>query len=243
MLELTERQAKILKTLIEEYIETAEPVGSETLDKKYSLGISPATIRIEMGRLTEMGYFQQPHTSAGRIPTSQAFKFYVGKLMEERKLSVADEVSAKEAIWDYRFEFDKLMRQMTKEMAKMTKSLAVARTDEGDLYSAGYANILESPEFFDIDVTRTVLSLLDEAKRFEALFSRAFGEDPIHILVGEDLENEFLKPCGVVFTHFKAGPKRSGILGVIGPSRLRYQEVIPAVRYFGELIAEIAKSW
>jgi len=212
------------------------------LDKKYSLGISPATIRIEMVRLTEMGYLHQPHTSAGRTPTSQAFKFYVGKLMEEKKLSVADEVSAKEAIWDYRFEFDKLMRQMAKELAARTKSLAVAKTDQGDIYAAGYANILESPEFFDIDVTRSVLGLLDEFKQLESLFDRAFGEDPIQVLVGEDLENEFLKPCGVVFTHFKAGPKRSGVLGVIGPSRLRYQEVIPVVRYFGELIDEIAKN-
>lgn len=243
MAELTQRQTQILKALIEEYIETAEPVGSETLDKKYSLGISPATIRNEMVDLTEMGYLHQPHTSAGRAPTSQAFKFYVGELMEEKKLSVADEVSAREAIWDYRFQFDKLMRQMAKELATRTKSLAVAKTDEGDIYSAGYSHILESPEFFDIDVTRTVLDMLDEAKSLESIFSRAFGDDPIHVLVGEDLENEFLRPCGVVFTRFEAGPKHSGVIGVIGPSRLRYQEVIPTVRYFGDLIAEIAKGW
>jgi len=243
MSNITERQTQILKTLIEEYIETAEPVGSETLDKKYSLGVSPATIRNEMAKLTQMGYLQQPHTSSGRIPTSQAFKFYVNQLMKEKKLSVADEVSAKEAIWDYRFEFDKLMKRVTKELAERTKALALAKTNDEEIFSSGYSNILDCPEFYDIDVTRTVLNLLDEARELEEIFSQAFGEEPIHILVGEDLRNEFLRPCGVVFTEFQAGPKHSGYLGVIGPSRLRYQEVVPTVRYFGQLIDEIARNW
>ena len=85
---LTTRQIQILKAIIEEYIETAAPVGSEMLDKKYNLGISPATIRNEMVRLTSLGYLKQPHTSAGRIPTSMGMKFYVDQLMEEKALSL-----------------------------------------------------------------------------------------------------------------------------------------------------------
>lgn len=242
-MDLTERQTKILKAIIEEYIETAEPVGSETLDKKYSLEISPATIRNEMVKLSEMGYLRQPHTSAGRIPTSIGFKFYIDQLMEEKKLSVAEEVAAKEAIWDYRFEFDRLMREATRALAKQTRALALAATKGGDIYSAGYANILESPEFFDIDVTRSVLSLLDEAKRIRTIFEKSFGEEPIHVLFGEDFEQELLQSCGLVFSHFEAGPKRSGFIGVIGPCRLNYPYVIPTVRYFGDLISEIAKNW
>ncbi len=243
MAELTERQIKILKTVVEEYIETAEPVGSETLEKKYSLGVSPATIRNEMTRLTEEGFLRQPHTSAGRVPTSVGFKFYINQLMEEKKPSVTDEVAAKEAIWDYRYEFDRLMREATRALAQQTRMLAVAATKEGDVYSAGHAHILDLPEFFDIDVTKTVLNLLDEFKSLQALFEKSFGEDPVHILLGEDLEEEFLRPCGMVFTHFEAGPKRSGNIGVIGPCRLNYPTVIPTIRYFGELINKMAKDW
>ncbi|MCJ7792971.1 MAG: hypothetical protein MUP45_03275, partial [Candidatus Marinimicrobia bacterium] len=174
MPELTDRQIKILKSVIEEYIESAEPIGSETLEKKYELGVSPATIRNEMVALTKMEYLHQPHTSAGRVPTKEAFKFYVNQLMEEKKLSVADEVAAKEKVWDSRFDFDKLMHQTTKALAERTRALAVAATKKGDLYHAGYANILEMPEFYDIDVTRAVLSMLDESNRLLNLFSHSF---------------------------------------------------------------------
>jgi len=242
MPELTDRQIKILKSVIEEYMESAEPVGSETLEKKYELGVSPATIRNEMVALTEMGYLKQPHTSAGRIPNKEAFKFYVNQLMEEKKLSVADEVAAKEKVWDSRFDFDRLMRETTRALAERSRALAVAATKKGDVYHAGYANILDMPEFYDIDVTRGVLAMLDETSRLLELFSHSFGEEPIHLLLGDELGYDFLEPCGLVFVEFNAGPERSGSLGVIGPSRLNYPRIIPLVRYFGNLIEEIAQE-
>lgn len=223
-------------------MESAEPVGSETLEKKYELGVSPATIRNEMMALTKTKYLHQPHTSAGRVPTKQAFRFYVDQLMEEKKLSVADEVAAKEKVWDSRFDFDKLMRQATKALAERTRALAVAATKKGDVYHAGYANILEMPEFYDIDLTRAVLSMLDETNRLLDLFARSFGEEPIHMLFGDELGYELLEPCSMVFVEFDAGPEKSGSLGVIGPARLDYPRIIPMVRYFGNLIEEIAKE-
>src|SRR5579872_2404941 len=132
MNELTQRQIQILKSLIEEYIETAEPVGSETLEKKHNLSASPATIRNEMVRLTDLGYLKKPHTSAGRIPTPVGMKFYVKQLMKEKELSVAEEVAVKEKLWDYRKEEDKFMKQMTRDLAERTKTLAVASTEDGD---------------------------------------------------------------------------------------------------------------
>lgn len=243
MTELTDRQTKILKAIIEEYMKTAEPVGSEALEKKYELGVSPATIRNEMIQLTKEKYLKQPYTSAGRVPTPSAFKFYVSQLMKEEKLSVAEEVAAKEKIWDARHDFDKLMREATRALAGQTRALAVAATKKGDVYHAGYANILEAPEFYDIDVTRTILSILEESQSLLNLFAKSFGEEPTHLLLGEELGYEFLEPCGMVFTHFEAGPEKSGSLGVIGPCRLYYPRVIPTVRYFANLVEELAKGF
>jgi len=242
MADLSERQEKILKTLIEEYIETADPVGSEALERKYELGVSPATIRNEMAVLTKDGFLKQPHTSAGRVPTKEAFKFYVGHLMKEKELSVTDEVAAKEKVWDARFDLDRLMKQTVKALAEKTQSLAVAATEGGDIYHAGYANILQLPEFYDIDITRTILSLLDEAKTMQNLFGKCFGEGPVHLLLGDELGYDFLDPCGMIFARFKVGSKKSGALGVIGANRFDYAAVVPMVRYFGHLIEELGQN-
>jgi len=145
--DLTPRQVEILKAIIEEYITTAEAVGSETLDKKYNLGVSPATIRNEMVRLTEMKLLKQPHTSSGRTPTPDALRFYVDVLMKPKHLSVTEEMSVKEQIWDVRQEVDKVLREATKAMASKTKTLALTTTDDGGLYYAGVGNILDMPEF------------------------------------------------------------------------------------------------
>lgn len=242
MTELTERQKRILRAIVEEYIQAAEAVGSQILEKKYELGISPATIRNEMVKLTEAGYLKQSHASAGRVPTKEAFKFYVDHLMEEKELSVTDEVTVKEKVWDARFDFDKLMHEAVKALAQKTQMLALAAIKDGNVYHAGYANILQTPEFYDIDITRSVLSMIDEINEVRKLFERAFGEGQIHLLLGDELGYDYFEPCGLVFTHFDAGPKKNGAIGVIGPNRLNYPLVIPTVRYLGNLIEELARN-
>ena len=87
---LDERKKKILSSVVEDYIESAEPVGSKTLVEKYHLDYSSATIRNDMKELEEEGYLEQPHVSAGRIPSTKGYRYYVDNLMKERKLSMVD---------------------------------------------------------------------------------------------------------------------------------------------------------
>lgn len=238
---LTPRQVQVLKNVIEEYIETAQPVGSDNLDRKYSLGVSPATIRNEMHELSRLGYLRQPHTSAGRTPTSKALKFYVNQLMQEKELSVSDEVAAKQRVLETRDDFDKLMQGATKSLAQLTKSLAVAVTENDEVWHSGYANILSNPEFYNIDVTSSVLSMLEEARRLhELLFDMIEWEDPVEVLFGEEVGWANFEPVGVVACRFTT-PQRNGCIGVIGPARLDYPTVVPAVKYFGTLISENVK--
>ncbi|KKQ42616.1 MAG: Heat-inducible transcription repressor hrcA [Microgenomates group bacterium GW2011_GWC1_37_8] len=162
---LTARQTQILKTIIDEYIELAEPVGSESLDKRYNLGVSPATIRNEMFSLTKMGYLRQPHTSAGRIPTPRAMKFYIDQLMEEKQMSVAEEVKAKEEVVGARQDISVLLDEATHELAHITKSLSVATLDEDDkIWHSGYAYVFSNPEFTDLETTMHLFSFLEEAQ-------------------------------------------------------------------------------
>src|SRR3990167_6069921 len=114
MTDLTDRQKALLKAIIEEYIEAAEPVGSEVIERKYDLGVSPATIRIEMVRLTEGGFLKQPHTSAGRVPTSMGFRLYISELMKEKQLPVTAEVSIKDQLMSQRYKEDRVLREAVK---------------------------------------------------------------------------------------------------------------------------------
>ena len=240
---LTQRQIEILKSIIEEYIETAEAVGSETLEKKHNLSASPATIRNEMVRLEEYGYIKKPHSSAGRVPTPAGMKLYVHHLMKPRDLSVVEEVSLREKIWDHRARQQRLLREAARTLAEKTKALAIATSTDGDIYCAGYANILEMPEFFDIDITKAFLGALDESDYFMELFQRIGDDEEVHILLGDELGGRLRGPYGFVYTQYDTPTHGKGEIGVLGPVRLNYVQVIPTVRYFGNLIEEIAKNW
>jgi len=243
MADLTQRQIKLLKCITEEFIETASPVGSETLEKKYSLGISSATIRNELSTLTQMGFLKKSHLSAGRSPTSMGLKYYVRNLMTPKNLTASEEIGAKEKVWDYRNEFDRLLHETTKELANRTRSMAIATTDHGIVYNYGASNLLEEPEFYNIDVTKTVLSLLDNSNYWFEIINKAGNledENIVHLLIGEDLGLEHLEPCGFIYQNYQAGPHK-GILGVIGPARFRYHQVVPLVDYFAELISQITR--
>lgn len=243
MHDLTARQVEILKSLIEEYIETAEPVGSETLEKKHNLSASPATIRNEMVRLTDLGYLKKPHVSAGRVPTPIGMKFYVKQLMKEKELSTAEEVSLKEKVWDLREKEKEFLKEITKTLAEKTKALAVTTTSEGDLFCAGYANILDMPEFFDIDLTRNLLLVIEEMGFFQNIISGQVADEDIHILLGEELGPKLTGPYGFVYKRYHTSQNETGEIGVLGPSRLNYTSIVPTVRYFGNLIEEIAQGW
>jgi len=235
-IELSPRQIQILKAIIEEYIATASPVGSETLDKKYNLGVSPATIRNEMVRLTELRMLQQNHTSAGRSPTPAAMKYYVDQIMRTRDMSVTDEVAVKAKIWDYRQEVDKLLREATKTLAERTKTLALTATKEGDLYYSGAANILDMPEFYDYELTHQLFESLD---RFEYWWTILDDhEDIFDIVLGDEMGKiGIMSQCGFIYTKFSS-EHISGAIGVVGPSRLNYSSIVPVVRYMGGLLNE-----
>lgn len=244
MSDLSDRQRDLLKAIVEIYVKTGEPVGSENVDKEYSLGVSPATIRHEMVFLTEAGYLKQPHTSAGRIPTAMGFRVYIHELMKEKQLPISAEVSMKENLWQQRYEESRLLKEAVRSLASRCRILAMAVDDQGEVFYAGAANILDWPEFSDIDVTRFVLSLFDEFPTLKQILGRAVGADPMHILFGEDLEYEYLAPTSFVFCKYDGREENmGGIIGVVGPARLNFPVVLPYVRYMSNLITQALRSY
>ena len=243
MEDLTQRQIDILKVIIKEYTETGAAVGSEILEKKYKLGVSPATIRNEMVELAKKNYLKKTHFSSGRIPSAKGFRFYIKHLMKQKEMSTTDEVSYKNSIWDERKETHRLLSQATKILSQKTGLLSLVTTNLGDIYYSGMANLLNQPEFLDINLSRTLFSRLDEISFWEKILNDMFAlEDEIYYMLGEeDFHDPAFDCCASVFGEFESS-KIKGIIGVIGPKRMSYDAIIPQVKYFSGLLEEIVKE-
>lgn len=241
MIDLTGRQRDLLKAIVELYVKSGEPVGSENVEKESNLGVSPATIRNEMVKLTEIGLLKQPHTSAGRIPTSMGFRVYISDLMKEKDLPISAEVTIRESLWQQRYQTNHLLREAVKALAYRCQMLAVATSEDGGVFYSGAANILDFPEFEDIDVARFVLSLFDEFPMLQGIIQQASGSEPLHVLFGEELKYEYLMPTSFVFYKFEGG-QEVGVIGVIGPARMNFPVVIPYVRYTAGLVEQALRQ-
>jgi heat-inducible transcriptional repressor len=140
--ELDKRKAFILATVVYEYINTAEPVGSVTLTQKYNLGVSSATIRNEMAELEAAGYLVQPHTSAGRIPSDIGYRTYVDRLMQPEPLEAADTRRIHDQFREASRELDDVIAQATKLLSTMSNNLAIAIAPARDTHAFKHVQLL-----------------------------------------------------------------------------------------------------
>lgn len=153
--ELNERKMQILKTLIDDYVQTAQPVGSRTISRKYELGLSSATIRNEMADLEEMGYISQPHTSAGRVPSDKGYRFYVDHLMQTHTLAL-DEIQQIRSVIELRLnEINALIRSASDIISMIT----------------GYASVAISPKLTKVLLKTVQLVPVDEKKALVVVVS------------------------------------------------------------------------
>ncbi|MBT3773240.1 MAG: heat-inducible transcription repressor HrcA, partial [Gemmatimonadales bacterium] len=150
--ELSDRERKVLEAVVRTYVDTAEPTGSRTVSRGFGLGVSAATVRNTMSDLEEKGYLFHPHTSAGRVPTDLAYRFFVDRLMEPRILTQEQRVSLEREL-DVAggSAVERLVRQATRALSLLSNELGVAvapRLDEA---------ILEKLEFIQVSTNKVVL--------------------------------------------------------------------------------------
>ncbi|MBM7614665.1 heat-inducible transcriptional repressor HrcA [Alkaliphilus hydrothermalis] len=125
-MELNERKLKILQAIVQDYIQTAEPIGSRTLTKRYSIGVSPATIRNEMADLEDLGYLTQPHTSAGRIPSDKAYRLYVDYLLQMKKIATFQRDTIKSSLIKRFGELEDVLQYSSKILSQLTNYTSIA---------------------------------------------------------------------------------------------------------------------
>ena len=228
---------QILAAIIEQYAEVASPVGSVTLAKLF--GVSSATIRSEMVRLEEMGLITQPHTSAGRIPTDQGYRFYVNQLNEAH----ADEpprldrsARAIEArVSGAGDRADRAIRSEVDSLVDLTQNLGLATIGD-ELYMNGIGNLFSQPEFLGGNHVQAVARLLDN---LEPWLREAAPNEPLNVYIGS--ENPIGKSSGVtlIVSRFRSPYSDRSYIGVLGPTRQSYGRVMRLVRHAGKMLEEV----
>lgn len=154
-MELSERKQKILKAIVDLYIRTAEPVGSKTIAAMPDMDFSSATIRNEMAELTTLGFLEQPHTSAGRIPSPAGYRFYIDRLMQDYRLSVDETQSINQAMELRMQEFDRAMSKVGKLVSQLTNLPAYAMTSHTESVKVRRFEVLPAGEASFILVVMT----------------------------------------------------------------------------------------
>lgn len=158
-MELSERKLKILQAIIDDYVTTAEPVGSRTISKMEGLDYSPATIRNEMADLEEMGYLTHPHTSAGRVPSDKAYRLYVDDLMEKEELTRNEKNVIAERLHVKTNEFEKTIEHAAQVLSEITNLTSFALTPKNNDDVIKYINLLP------VDSETVILMIVSESDK------------------------------------------------------------------------------
>ena len=234
-MEITERQKQILWQIVEEYAETASPVGSVTMAKLFD--VSPATIRAEMARLEALGLIAQPHSSAGRMPTDAGYRYYVNHLGSdaEIKQDVGDRgVHAIEVRVSSQSRADAAIRVAVDALVELTGNLGLA-TIGGQLYLAGLTRLFTQPEFMDTRKVQAVARLLDNLEPW--LRETAPGE-ALNIFIGQENPIGKNSEVSLIISKLRSPFSDRSYIGVLGPTRQNYARVMSLVRYAGQMLEE-----
>ncbi len=234
MVNMTERQKQILNSIVEQYAEVASPVGSQLLAKAF--GVSSATIRAEMAELERLGFIKQPHTSAGRVPTDKGYRFYVNCLAEEKELvpERRGERALLARVQDAGLP-ERTIRNAVDTLVELTHNLGMA-TIGNQLYMSGLSNLFGQPEFIQSSQVRQVAELLDN---LEPWLREAAPNQPLSVYIGRENPIGRSAGCSLIISRFNSPYSERSYIGVLGPTRQHYRDVMNLVGSAGRTLEEV----
>lgn len=230
---MTNRQEAILRAIVEQYAEVASPVGSSLLAKVFS--VSSATVRAEMAELERLGYIAQPHTSAGRVPTDKGYRHYVNSINGDAETGV--ERRAEKALTARVGQGgvpERMIRNAVDTLVELTHNLGLA-TIGNQLYMSGLSNLFGQPEFVGGRQVQQVARLLDN---LEPWLREAAPNEPLSVYIGQ--ENPIGRSAGasLIISRFRSPYSDHSYIGVLGPTRQQYRDVMGLVRHAGVSLEE-----
>ena len=232
---MTTRQEKILRAVVEEYAEVASPVGSSMLAKIF--GVSSATIRSEMAELERLGFIKQPHTSAGRIPTDKGYRHYVNLTAESSYAADGVQSGSTRALTARIGEGsvpERAIKNTVDTLVELTQNLGVA-TIGNQLYMSGLSNLFGQPEFINSSQVKEVAKLLDN---LEPWLREAAPNKPLSVYIGKENPIGRSAGCSLIISKFRSPYSDKSFIGVLGPTRQSYKEVMNLVQNAGHMLEE-----
>jgi heat-inducible transcriptional repressor len=222
---LTERQNQILKTIVQEYSDTAIPVSSGLLIEKYDLLFSSATLRGEMAKLEESGYLTQPHISAGRIPSDKGYRYFIDNLIVREKADLEYQKRLELELLNLKTKNARLERTTAKLLSSMSHCLAISGVvDKNEFYDFGMHNLLEDPELAGKnDLSRLVMALDVIDENLDKIVGE-MKDGETRIFIGEENPIEAAKNCSMIVSPYQRADGERGLLAIIGPRRMKYQK-------------------
>jgi heat-inducible transcriptional repressor len=230
---MTERQKLILSAIVEQYAEVASPVGSSLMARAFD--VSSATVRADMAELERLGYIYQPHTSAGRVPTDKGYRFYVNQLTAntDKPLALRGERALTARVAGGGLP-ERTIRNAVDTLVELTHNLGMATIGD-QLYMSGLSNLFGQPEFMHPGQVQEVARLLDN---LEPWLYEAAPNEPLSVYIGR--ENPVGRSAGasLIISRFRSPYSDRSYIGVLGPTRQSYRNVMGLVRHAGQALEE-----
>lgn len=239
-MDITSRQAKILAAIVKEYSQTGEPVGSEELLSRYGFDVSAATIRNEMHALENSGLIYQPHTSAGRIPTDKGYRYFVNKLMKHLELTQAEQRRLSEELKKLQRQYLELGDSLTKLLASSAQGAAFAllpgsAADKPDIVrTTGLSNVID--EKMESAEIKEIAKFLEDV----SLYGRQLLDLDIRevkTFIGREAPMPLASDFSLVVTKVNLPRGDKGLLGIVGPKRMKYAKNISLLEYVKKMLA------
>lgn len=231
------RRRAVLEATIRHYIQKAEPVASE--DIAHNFDLSSATIRTIFSELEENGLLMHPHTSGGRIPTEHGYRYYVDFLLSQMEL--LDEEKER-ILKEYRKQIRKLedaLEETSEVISEITHYAGIVSFMEFQdrMFYRGISRILEHPEFKDAEKIRLLVRMVEDKERLLDVINRDFS-GKVKVYIGKELGCPEMQNCSLVVASYQLKNRSSGKIAVLGPVRMEYNHIIPALGYIADALTE-----
>jgi len=238
--EYQERKDRILGIVVNQYIQDVSPVSSALIAQEYLHDLSPATIRNILAELEQEGLLSHPHTSAGRVPTQEGYRYFVDNLMNEIQLLAEEKARIKreyeQGVRDLEAIFDKTS-QVLSDFTHYTSIISVDGWPSR-VFCYGTSHVVEYSDGYDLAKISYILKMLEEKERLLKILNRDL-ERKIKIYIGHELALEEVGTCSLAVSCFRSENGHSGRIAILGPTSMNYPRVVSTLDYVSGLMGEI----